>query len=313
LINLALRLALGIILAAAGYFLTWRVFPQLKLFGATLFLPPFIAFLLGVLGTLLVPVVSALARRFFFNFVQILARELIEQVPWRRMGRSDSEAQVPKKDFQNPMLIDTSAIIDGRVLEVAQAGFLEGTLIVPRFILGELQHIADSSDPLRRGRGRRGFEIIDQLKKVGGLKVEISDIDATNAKKPDDKLVQLGKKNKAKIITTDYNLNRVANISGVKILNVNELANSIKTLLLPGENVSVKVIQEGKEKDQGVGYLPDGTMIVIEGGARLVGETVEARVTRVFQTVAGRMIFVKQDDLRQDLENRKSGKKRSFG
>lgn len=308
-INLILRLALGVILAAAGYFLAWRVYPQVKLLGATLFLPPLIAFLLGVVGVLLVPAVSALARKFFFNFVQILASELIEQVPWRRMARPESDNQIPKKDFHNPMLIDTSAIIDGRVLEVAQAGFLEGTLIVPRFILGELQHIADSSDPLRRGRGRRGFEVIDQLKKVGGLKVEISDMDATNAKKPDDKLVQLGKKLKAKIITTDYNLNRVANISGVKILNVNELANSIKTVLLPGEAVSVKVIQEGKEKDQGVGYLPDGTMIVVEGGAKLVGETVDTKVTRVFQTVAGRMIFVRQEELVSSAGVKKSSKK----
>ena len=286
-------MALGALLAGAGYFLTWKIFPQGKFFGATVFFPPLIAFLLGVAGVLLVPVVSSLARKFFFGFVQILAKELIEQLPWRRMARPELETQEQGKIFQNPVLIDTSAIIDGRVLEVAQAGFLEGTLLIPRFILGELQHIADSSDPLRRGRGRRGFEIIDQLKKIRGLKVEVTDLDTINAKKPDDKLVQLGKKMKARIVTTDYNLNRVANISGVKILNVNELANLLKTVLLPGEEVSVKVIQEGKEKDQGVGYLPDGTMIVIEGGSKMVGDTVHTQVTRVFQTVAGRMIFVK--------------------
>ena len=305
-IKLALRVVLGVLLAAGGYLLAWRFFPSAHVLGATLFFPPLIAFLLGLVGVLLVPAVSALARKFFFDFVQILARELIEQVPWRRIGRPDSEAQLSSKNLHNPMLIDTSAIIDGRVLEVAQAGFMEGTLIIPRFILGELQHIADSSDPLRRGRGRRGFEVIDQLKRVQGLKVDINDLDAANAKKPDDKLVQLGKKLKAKVVTTDYNLNRVANISGVKVLNVNELANSIKTVLLPGEAVSVKVIQEGKERDQGVGYLADGTMIVIEGGAKRVGETVQTQVTRVFQTVAGRMVFVRPDDQKTEVGGRKA-------
>jgi uncharacterized protein YacL len=292
LINVALRVALGVFLAAVGYLLTWRWFPQAKILGATLFFPPLIAFLLGIAGVLLVPAASIVAKRFFFNFVQMLAHELIEQVPWRRIGREEDGPSV-SKNLQGIVLIDTSAIIDGRVLEVAQAGFLEGKLVIPRFILGELQHIADSSDPLRRGRGRRGFEIIDKLKKVPGLKIEVSELDSNDAKKPDDKLVQLGKKLKAKIVTTDYNLNRVANISGVKILNVNELANSIKTVLLPGEEVSVKVIQEGKEKDQGVGYLADGTMIVVEGGVKMVGETVQVEVTRVFQTVAGRMVFVR--------------------
>lgn len=292
-INIILRVALGAALAGLGYFLTWKIEPSIKAFGATLFFPPLVAFILGIVGIVLVPIVGNLARKFFFEFVSILARELVEQFPWRRMTRPEAETVDTGKDLQNPILIDTSAIIDGRVLEVAQAGFLEGTVLIPRFILGELQHIADSSDPLRRGRGRRGFEVIDQLKKVRGLKIEVSDVDVTSAKKPDDKLVQLGKKMKARIVTTDYNLNRVANISGVRILNVNELANSIKTVLLPGEAVSVKVIQEGKEKDQGVGYLADGTMIVVEGGSKMVGDTVDTHVTRVFQTVAGRMIFVR--------------------
>lgn len=288
--QIALRVILGVGLAGTGYFLTDLLLPP-DISGPKQILPTLVAVILGAVGVFLVPAVSAVAKRLFFSFVRLLAKELLALIQLPRLIRSD-KGEV--KSYHNPMILDTSAIIDGRIGEIAKTGFLDGTLVIPRFILGELQHIADSADPLRRGRGRRGFEVIEEVKKVSdGVKVEISGVDFPRVKKTDDKLVQLAKKLKAKVITTDYNLNRVAKISGVTILNVNELANSIKTVVLPGEKMTVKVIQPGKEADQGVGYLPDGTMIVVEGGNKLIGKTIETEVARVFQTVAGRMIFVK--------------------
>ena len=287
----ALRVVLGVGLAGIGYFLIDQIIPPVNLLGSTKLLPLTIVIILGLIGVFLVPVVSVLARRLFTSFVHLLAKELASLIQFPKLIRRDGEE---KRNFRNPMILDTSAIIDGRITEVAKTGFLDGTLIVPRFILGELQHIADSADPLRRSRGRRGFEVIDELKKLGdGVKVEVTGIDFPKIDKADDKLLALGKRLHARVITTDYNLNKVAKISGIKILNVNELANSIKTVLLPGERMTVKVIQEGKERHQGVGYLQDGTMVVVEGGAKLVGQTVETEVARVFQTVAGRMIFVR--------------------
>lgn len=293
----ALRVILGVSLAGIGYFLIDQIIPPVNLLGSTKLLPLTIVIVLGLMGVFLVPVVSVLARRLFTSFVRLLAKELASLIKFPNLIRRDGEE---RRSFQNPMILDTSAIIDGRILEVAKTGFMDGTLLVPRFVLGELQHIADSADPLRRSRGRRGFEVIEDLKKLGdGVKVAVTSIDFPKTPKADDKLVQLGKRLHAKVITTDYNLNKVAKISGIKILNVNELANSIKTVLLPGEKMTVKVIQEGKERHQGVGYLQDGTMVVVEGGAKLVGQTVETEVSRIFQTVAGRMIFVKPRDVSQ--------------
>lgn len=287
----ALRVILGVGLAGIGYFLIDQIIPQVNLLGSTKLLPLTIVVILGLIGVFLVPVVSVLARGLFTSFVHLLAKELASLIQFPKLIRRDGEE---KRNFRNPMILDTSAIIDGRITEVAKTGFLDGTLIVPSFILGELQHIADSADPMRRSRGRRGFEVIDELKKLGdGVKVEVTGIDFPKIDKADDKLIALGKRLHARVITTDYNLNKVAKISGVRILNVNELANSIKTVLLPGERMTIKVIQEGKERHQGVGYLQDGTMVVVEGGAKLVGQTVETEVARVFQTVAGRMIFVR--------------------
>ncbi len=289
--QIALRVILGVGMAGIGYFLFSQAFPETSIVGSFPLLPTAVAFVLGAVGVFLVPALSAVARRWFFSFVSLLAKELRQQLPFSRLVRPDKPTT---SAVRNPMILDTSAIIDGRIGEIAKTGFLDGTLIIPRFILGELQHIADSSDQLRRNRGRRGFEVIDELKKIGdGLKVEVTSLDFPKIKAADDKLIQLGKKLKAKVVTTDYNLNKVAKLSGVMILNVNELANSIKTVLIPGEIMSVKVIQAGKERDQGVGYLPDGTMIVVQGGSKLIGQTLEAEVERVFQTVAGRMIFVK--------------------
>ncbi len=188
------------------------------------------------------------------------------------------------------ILVDTSAIIDGRIADIAMTGFISGALVVPRFVLEELQHIADSADSMRRNRGRRGLEILQRLQKDTTVPVEITDVDA-DPPEVDAKLVKLARQWRCAIITNDFNLNRVAELQGVKVLNINELAHAVKPILLPGEEMTVKIMQEGKEPGQGVGYLDDGTMIVVENGKAYMQSTIEVSVTRVLQTVAGRMIF----------------------
>jgi uncharacterized protein YacL len=189
------------------------------------------------------------------------------------------------------IVVDTSAIIDGRIAEIVESGFIYGTLVIPRFVLDELQHIADSSDTLRRNRGRRGLEILGRLQKDERTPVEIVDEDYPELGEVDAKLVALAKSRSKAILTNDFNLNRVAELQGVRVMNINSLANAVKPALLPGEALRVRVIQEGKEAGQGVGFLDDGTMIVVEGGARFIDRDVDVTVTRVLQTVAGRMIF----------------------
>lgn len=189
------------------------------------------------------------------------------------------------------ILVDTSVIIDGRIADIARAGFVPGKLLVPRFILAELQNIADSSDSLRRSRGRRGLEMLNTIKTAEGVHLEIIEDDPEDVEEVDAKLVHLARKLGTQILTTDYNLNRVAQIEGVRVLNINELSNAIRPVVLPGEQMMVKVVQAGKEKGQGVGYLSDGTMIVIDRGDRLIGQELLVEITRVFQTVAGKMLF----------------------
>lgn len=189
------------------------------------------------------------------------------------------------------IVVDTSAIIDGRLAEIANTGFLFGTLLVPRLVLEELQHIADSTDPIRRAKGRRGLEVLTSLEKNQDVGVEIVETEG-KVKTVDAKLVQIAKERGAAIMTTDYNLNRVAEIQRVNVLNVNELSNALRPTVLPGEELVVKVVSKGKEKGQGVGYLPDGTMIVVENGERMVGQELTTVVSRALQTVAGKMIFV---------------------
>ena len=189
------------------------------------------------------------------------------------------------------ILLDTSAIIDGRIADISQTGFIFGTLVVPRFVLNELQHIADSADTMRRTRGRRGLEMLNRLKEDATVPIEIRDVNVESVEEVDGKLVKLAQTLHCPIITNDFNLNRVAELQGVKVLNINELANAVKPVLLPGEDIVIKIMQDGKELGQGVGYLDDGTMIVVEGGRQYMGMTIEVTVTRVLQTVAGRMIF----------------------
>jgi uncharacterized protein YacL len=187
--------------------------------------------------------------------------------------------------------LDTSAIIDGRLVDVVASGFLWGTLVVPRFVLGELQHIADDAKPDRRGRGRRGLEVLSVLQKDHRIDLELTDEDAPEVKAVDAKLVALARARGAAVLTTDYNLNRVAQLQGVRVMNLNQLANAMKPAFLPGEEMRVKVIQQGKEPGQGVAFLDDGTMIVVEGGGGHVQDEIDVVVTRVLQTVAGRMVF----------------------
>jgi uncharacterized protein YacL len=195
------------------------------------------------------------------------------------------------EEEETPVLLDTSVIIDGRIADVAGTGFIRGPMEVPHFVLNELQYIADSPDTLRRNRGRRGLEILEQLRQEVPDKIRFSDHDVPEARQVDDKLVQLAQRLSCPIVTNDYNLNRVASLQGVEVLNINELANAVKTVVLPGETISVEVIQEGREVGQGVGYLDDGTMIVVEQGLEYLGQTIQAVVTKVLQTDKGRMLF----------------------
>ncbi len=189
------------------------------------------------------------------------------------------------------IVVDTSAIIDGRIAEIVESGFLYGTLVIPRFVLDELQRIADSPDTLRRNRGRRGLEILARMQKGASTPVEIVEDVIPDIAEVDAKLVELAKRYSRAVLTNDFNLNRVAELQGVRVLNVNSLANAVKPAVLPGEELRVRVIQEGKEAGQGVGFLDDGTMIVVENGARHLDRDVSVTVTRVLQTVAGRMVF----------------------
>jgi uncharacterized protein YacL len=203
----------------------------------------------------------------------------------RAEGESGSASGDPR------IVVDTSAIIDGRIAEIVESGFIYGTLVIPRFVLDELQHIADSSDALRRNRGRRGLEILNRMQKEPATPVEIVEDEVPEATEVDAKLVALARSRSKVILTNDFNLNRVAELQGVRVMNINSLANAVKPAVLPGEELRVRVIQEGKEAGQGVGFLDDGTMIVVEGGARHIDRDLDVAVTRVLQTVAGRMIF----------------------
>ena len=193
------------------------------------------------------------------------------------------------------ILLDTSVIIDGRIADITRTGFIPGSLLIPRFVLAELQYIADSSDPMRRQRGRRGMEVLAELQKEPAIPVRISDIDVEGMREVDDKLVVLARQMHCPILTNDYNLNRIAELQGVTILNINELANAVKSVLLPGEIMQIKVIQEGRESSQGVAYMDDGTMVVVENGRDLIDKEVTVMVTKVLQTAAGRMIFARPE------------------
>ena len=230
--------------------------------------------LFGYLGTIL----FVTRREDFSN----LLKNMGNKMPTRAKGESERR-----------VLVDTSAIIDGRISDIAKTGFLGATLVVPRFVLNELQFVSDSADSLRRQRGRRGLDVLGELQESKEVNVVISDIDVEGVREVDDRLVLLGRQMNCPILTNDFNLNRVAELQGVKVLNINDLANAVKVIILPGETLQIAVIQEGKEHNQGVGYLDDGTMVVIENGQRYIDKQIEVTVTKILQTSAGRMIFAK--------------------
>jgi len=201
-----------------------------------------------------------------------------------------------------PKVLDTSVIIDGRIADICEAHFLDGVMLIPQFVLRELQFVADSADSLKRQRGRRGLEVLQRIQKMPHLEVEIADDDFPNIADVDLKLIELAKRYDAKIVTNDYNLNKVASLQGIEILNVNQLANSLKPVVLPGETMRVFILREGKEYNQGVAYLDDGTMVVVDGARRMINKTIDITVTSVHQTTAGKMIFGRLDD-RTELQN----------
>jgi uncharacterized protein YacL len=268
-----LGLVVGLIIAA------------LLVFPLSLLPPPFKQIL---------PIIVAVLFGYFGAMVMITRQNEIfglirGQLPDRRRGRQESP------DGARPVLLDTSVIIDGRIADIGRTGFIEGEMLVPRFVLNELQHIADSSDTLRRRRGRRGLEMLRRLQSDSMTSVRVTDMDAEEVREVDEKLVLVAKRMDCPIVTNDYNLNRVAQLQGVRVLNINELANAVKALFLPGESLDIEIIQEGKEIGQGVGYLDDGTMVVIEDGKPYIGQRVEVVVTKVLQTAAGRMLFARME------------------
>jgi len=297
--QILVRAVLGVGFAVLGYFASTR-FVTIEDLGVQTGVNIIVAAAFGASGIFLVPLVSRWIGTWSSIFAQRVANEVISQsrllnlsgmreLPGRIRRRSSKKAE--NERYVNPVVVDTSALIDGRIADMVDSGFFYGTLVVPRFILSELQHIADASNALRRGKGRRGLDVLEKLKKSKQVKTVIYNGSETKGKNIDDKLLNLAKAQKAKVLTTDFNLNKVATVSGIKTLNINELVNALKTTLLPGEPLEVKVIQEGKEKTQGVGYLSDGTMIVVENGASFIGKTIPTVVLRVLQTSAGRMIF----------------------
>jgi uncharacterized protein YacL len=278
----ASQLISGVIGMAVGLAIAALLYPSLSAlpppYGSIM--PVIISLLFGYIGL----AVMVMRQRDIFNTIGV------------RMPAGNPFANLGRKSSEDVVLLDTSVIIDGRIADISQTGFIRSTMLVPRFVLIELQHIADSSDPLRRNRGRRGLDLLRHLQKDSRTPVQITDLDIEGTQNVDDKLVILAKQLDCPIITNDFNLNSVAKLQGVIVLNVNELANAVKTVILPGEAMTVKIIQEGKERDQGVGYLNDGTMVVVENGRQHIEDNIEVLVTKVLQTTAGRMIFAKMDN-----------------
>jgi len=238
-------------------------------------------------------------------------------IPLLASHKSQSNLQQYDSKSKSCKILDTSVLIDGRISDICQTGFIEGTLLVPRFILRELQYIADSTNGLRRNKGRRGFQVLDMMQETPDIDMQITEDDFPDIEDVDAKIIQLAKEQNAKVITNDFNLNKVAELQGVTVLNINELADSVKPMVLPGESMSVRVIREGKESNQGVAYLDDGTMVIVEEGKRYVGQSIQVVVTTVLQTNAGRMIFTRKkgDEMEngefEDIRNHPRGWQRS--
>ncbi|SHI01575.1 PIN/TRAM domain-containing protein [Clostridium grantii] len=249
---------------------------------------------LGVLGIIIGIIVAIIMASLGAEIAIKKKDDLINLFENLRKTNEPKDKRVKQKCKGVPKILDTSVIIDGRILDITKTGFIEGTLVIPNFVLDELRHIADSSDGLKRNRGRRGLDILSKIQKDSEMDVLITDKDFPEIAEVDAKLLKLTQVLKGKVVTNDYNLNKVAAVQGVPVLNINELANAVKPVVLPGEEMTIQIIKDGKEQEQGIAYLDDGTMIVVEGGRRHINEIMDVIVTSVLQTAAGRMIFAKQ-------------------
>ncbi len=267
-----------------------------------------LGFVLGLTSAAIIASpLKGLFERQYFQFILLLMNGFFGYLGITigvREGERFNPANI-KKLFrgggdENIKIMDTSVIIDGRIADICETEFLDGAIIIPQFILHELQHIADSSDSLKRARGRRGLDILHRIQKMSHMEVRIVEDDFPKIREVDSKLIALAKKFSAKVVTNDFNLNKVAELQGVKVLNINDLSNAVKPVALPGESMRVFVLKEGKEPGQGVAYLDDGTMIVVENGRKYINKNMEVAVTSVLQTAAGRMIFTK---LKEDGEH----------
>ncbi|MCT6917365.1 MAG: PIN/TRAM domain-containing protein, partial [Bacillus wiedmannii] len=261
-----------------------------------------------------IPVISTVLQVFFTLLLgylgfqvgfkkrnELLGLFTLPQRGGKKKNNSENEEVEAEKSTTHWKILDTSVIIDGRIADICQTKFLEGTIVIPQFVLEELQHIADSSDALKRNRGRRGLDILNRIQKEMPIPVEIYEGDFEDIQEVDSKLVKLAKITGGTVVTNDFNLNKVSELQGVTVLNINDLANAIKPVVLPGEELNVYVVKDGKEQNQGVAYLDDGTMIVVEDGREYVGSQLNVLVTSVLQTSAGRMIFAKRKLLEKAL------------
>ena len=284
----AIGLAIGLIIAnLLGY-----SFAKIPIVGD--YIPVIFSIVFGYLG-ITITIKKRQELTGLFDFVPRFMKEFAKMKEMRAgasQAPAGAAAVAPKED-KAYKLLDTSVIIDGRIADICDTGFIEGTLLIPVFVLEELQHIADSSDVLKRTRGRRGLDILQRIRQSTKVKVEITNVDFDDIAEVDSKLVRLGQQVGGKIITNDYNLNKVAQLRGVEVLNINELSNAVKPVVIPGETMRVTIVKSGKEPGQGVAYLDDGTMIVVENGNRHMNESITVEVTSALQTAAGRMIFAK--------------------
>lgn len=244
----------------------------------------------------ILPMVGAVIFAWLGVYIFVVRqRDIFSLFRGRLPGRIAAEGAGTSNEGRS-VLLDTSVIIDGRVADVAKTGFISGTILIPKFVLNELQHIADSPEAVRRTRGRRGLEVLERLKKEANVPVRITDMDVPSIREVDSKLVALAKQINCAVITNDYNLNQVAQLQGVSVLNINELANAVKSVFVAGDALTIKIIQEGNQPGQGVGYLDDGTMVVVDNGQRWLNTEQAVQVTKVLQTAAGRMVFAKLEN-----------------
>ncbi|GIO28800.1 PIN/TRAM domain-containing protein [Ornithinibacillus bavariensis] len=280
--------SLGLIIGLVTAFLINLPIQEINIEFVSKVIPLFITILLGYFGFQ----VGFRRRDELLNLLTINRKE---------KKRTSSDGETNELNLPRPKILDTSVIIDGRIADICQTNFLEGTIIIPQFVLGELQHIADSSDVLKRNRGRRGLDVLNRIQKELPIKVEIYEGDFEDIQEVDSKLIKLAKVIDGIVVTNDFNLNKVCDLQGVHVLNINDLANAVKPVVLPGEELLVQVIKDGKEQNQGIAYLDDGTMIVVEEGRNYIGKTIEVLITSVLQTSAGRMIFAKPKLLEKAL------------